>query len=145
MNAVAITSKDCGLAEWQIQLIASPRIAPRALAARLRPPWFVHVLLYASRVGNPFPFALPQGHAPAISDALLNPKRTQPIFLGRLRWSGKYGQLVLAPAYPRGGEAGDHLIFSFSAGGVSYAITLHSWAPLLQTVATLKRIVASTR
>lgn len=98
-------------------------------------------------IGNPLPFELPHGHAHAVTDALLNPRRTQPVSLGRVRWSGKYGQLVLAPAYPRGGEAGDHLIFSFSfsAGGVSYAITLHSWAPLVQTVAPLKRIVASAR
>jgi len=145
MNAVPITSRDCGLSEWQIQLSASPRIAPRALAARLRPPWFVHVLLYASRVENPFPFALPHRHAHAITDSLLNPRRTQPVALGWVRWSGKYGQLVLAPAYPRGGEAGSHLIFLFRARDVSYAITLHSWAPLVQTVATLKRIVASAR
>lgn len=143
LNAVPVTSKDCRLSEWQLQLLASPRIGPHALKARLRPPWFVHVLLYASRVGNPLPFALPRGPARPVRNALLDPKRTQPISLGSVRWSGRYGQLVLAPAYPRGGEAGDHLMFLFDARSMSYAITLHAWAPLTQTVATLKSIVAS--
>jgi hypothetical protein len=74
------------------------------------------------------------GGAHRVTDALLSPKRTGAVSLGWVRWYGKYGQLVLAPVYPVGGEWGGHLIFYVppNAHGVSYAITLHAWMPALR-------------
>lgn len=46
-----------------------------------------------------------------------------------MRWYGHYGQLVLAPLFPSGGEWGGHLILYLTAGRISYAITLHAWLP----------------
>jgi hypothetical protein len=77
-------------------------------------------------------------------DALLGPKRRQAVSFGQVRWYGQAGQLVLAPPYfAGGGPAGDHLEFCFRTHGVGYAITLHSWSPLAQVVATLKLLVRS--
>jgi len=62
--------------------------------------------------------------------------------LGQVRWYGQSGELVLAPPYfAGGGPVGDHLAFCFRADGVSHAITIHAWSPLVQVVATLKGMV----
>lgn len=67
-----------------------------------------------------------------VSDALLNPTRKRAVSLGWVRWYGEYGQLVLAPVFPFGGEWGGHLIFYFTSGRVSYAVTLHAWMAALR-------------
>jgi hypothetical protein len=41
-----------------------------------------------------------------------------------------HGQLVLAPTNINGGLWAGHLIFSYAAGGVDYAITLHAWVSM---------------
>lgn len=132
------------------------------------PPLHVHVDIDAS-VGSPADIGLggawPEG-AQRVTDALLNPKRNRAVSLGWVRWYGRYGQLVLAPVFPVGGEWGGHLIFYVppDVRGVSYAITLHAWMPALRltgsgvdrvvrfqsgpalphVIATLKAIVGST-
>jgi hypothetical protein len=76
--------------------------------------------------------------------ALLSPRRTRAVSLGPVRWYGQSGELVLAPPYfAGGGPVGDHLEFCFRADGIYYAITIHSWSPLAQVVATLKQWVGS--
>jgi hypothetical protein len=90
------------------------------------------------------PWPWPQGRPQPLTDGLLNPKRTRPIQLGWVQWAGHHGQLVLAPPLNFGGVVGDHLIFRFTARGINYAVTLHSWAPLAQALATLRDVVAST-
>ncbi len=78
-------------------------------------------------------------------DALPSPKRRHAVLFGSVKWSGQSGQLVLAPPYfAGGGPVGDHLEFCFRDNGIYYAITIHSWKPLAQAVATLKRWVGST-
>jgi hypothetical protein len=47
--------------------------------------------------------------------------------LGSVRWYGRRGRLVLNQPYPQGGPWGGHLVFSFTAERVNYAISLHSW------------------
>jgi hypothetical protein len=82
--------------------------------------------------------------AHAASDGLLSPNRRRAVSLGQVQWYGQPGQLTLAPPFARGGGmVGDHLEFCFLANGVNYAITLHSWPPLAQVVATLKGLVGS--
>jgi hypothetical protein len=90
------------------------------------------------------PWPWPQGLPQRITNALLNPKRTRPIPLGWVQWADHHGQLVLAPPLNFGGELGDHLIFRFTSGPINYAVTLHSWAPLPEAVATLRAVVTST-
>jgi hypothetical protein len=53
--------------------------------------------------------------------------------------------LVRAERLIFGGEMGDHLIFRWNAAGLNYAVSLHSWAPLREAVATLEVVVASAR
>jgi hypothetical protein len=133
---------------------------PEALL--VSPPVHLHIEIEASLGSLVGASQWPTGGKP-VSDALLSPKRTRPISLGWVHWYGKYGQLVLEPVYPFGGEWGGHLIFRFSAGRVSYAITLHAWMPavrlkgagsnrvirfqsgpaLPRVIATLKAIVGS--
>jgi hypothetical protein len=94
---------------------------------------------------------------------LLGEARTYAVSLGEVTWSGERGQLILAPAYPRGGEVGGHLEFCYSAKGVHYAVTLRAWTSVFRftvndthktlvlragassatVIATLRRIVAS--
>jgi hypothetical protein len=85
------------------------------------------------------------------------------VSLGWVPWHGKFGRLVLAPTNTTGGLWAGHLIFSYAANGVNYAISLHAWASkerlsghgvnrvfkfeagpaLPHVIATLKSIVAS--
>lgn len=79
-------------------------------------------------------------------DALLSPTRRRAVLFGHVDWYWRSGALVLAPPYfAGGGPVGDHLEFCFDARGVYYAITIHAWAPLAQTVATLRQWVGSER
>ena len=100
----------------------------------LSPPLHVHVEIFAS-LGSPANFGWPVASlrdAHPVSDALLDPTRTRAVSLGWVRWYGQYGQLVLAPVFPFGGEWGGHLIFYFTSGRVSYAVTLHAWMAALR-------------
>ena len=115
---------------------------------RTRPPQYIHIVLYAAR--GPldeklFPFAWPHDQPQPIRNTLLHPERQRPISLGSVRWGGHDGQLVLAPPLLYGGEVGDHLIVHWKAAGIEHAITLHSWTPLGEAVATLKALVVSAR
>lgn len=134
-------------------------------ALMMSPPFHVHVNIDAS-VGAPADIGLgvawPEG-AHRVTDELLNPNRTRAISLGWVRWYRRYGQLVFAPLFPSGGLWGGHLIYYFTSGRVSYAVTLHAWMPRLRitgsgvtrmitfqsgpalphAIATLKRIVGS--
>jgi hypothetical protein len=58
-------------------------------------------------------------------------------------WSGRRGTLLRAAPYPRGGIHGDHLVFRWREGRREYAVSLHAWKPLRETVATLDAIVTS--
>jgi hypothetical protein len=87
------------------------------------PGGIVHVVLYAGKLGGPkgthsgpsdsaFAFDWPKNHrASAIRNGLLREKRTEAVFLGRFRWAGRSGSLVLAPPEELGGIVGDHIVF----------------------------------
>ncbi len=105
------------------------------------PPLHVHVEIEASRGSLIGGGVWPTGAHP-VSDALLDPKRPRAVSLGWVRWYGEDGQLVLEPVFPFGGEWGGHLVFRFTAGHVSYAITLHAWMPALRlTAAGINRVI----
>jgi hypothetical protein len=102
---------------------------PEALL--ISPPVHVHIEIEASLGSLIGAASWPRGAHP-VSDKLLSPKRRHAVSLGWVRWYGRYGQLVLEPVYPFGGEWGGHLIFRFAVGRVRYAITLHAWMPAIR-------------
>jgi hypothetical protein len=99
-------------------------------AMLLAPPVHVHIEIEAS-LGSMGATSWPRG-AHSVTDALLSPRREHASSLGWVHWYGRYGQLVLEPVYPFGGEWGGHLVFHFTAGRATYAITLHSWMPAVR-------------
>jgi hypothetical protein len=104
-----------------------------------RPPRFVHVSLYASERSVPALFGL-RGwcsgrRKPLADDTLLARGRTRGACLGR--------QLALMPPFPHGGELGGHLVLHRRRAGAELAVTLHAWAPLRETAATLRAVAAS--
>jgi len=157
LRGVPITSGTCRYQTWSLEVGAPAGLPPdappgipgkRLGSGRTRPPQYVHIIIYAVRgplEQKLFPFAWPHDQAQAIRNDLLRPKRRRPISLGSVRWAGHDGQLVLAPPLLFGGEVGDHLIFRWKAAGIEHAVSLHSWAPFKEAVATLKAVVASAR
>jgi hypothetical protein len=110
-----------------------------------RPPAMLHFELSAARGRRQvLAFAWPRGAAVHPRDGLVREKRGRPLGLGDAVWGGRRGSLVLAPPWPGGGSQGNHLIFRWRAGGVTYFVGLHAWEPFLETVSTLRRMVEST-
>jgi hypothetical protein len=119
------------------------------------PGGIVHVVLYAGKLGGPkgthsgpsdsaFAFDWPKNHrASAIRNGLLREKRTEAVFLGRFRWAGRSGSLVLAPPEELGGIVGDHIVFRWREGNVEYALSLHAWEPFIEAVASLRAVTES--
>jgi hypothetical protein len=91
---------------------------------RNRPPRLSHVVVAAGTEGE------------ALQGIRARPLRD-------VDWSGRQGTLVRAAPYPRGGLHGSHLVFRWQEGRREYAVSLHTWAPLAETVATLRAVVAS--
>jgi hypothetical protein len=111
-----------------------------------RPPTMLHFELSGARGDRArqlFPFGWPRGAAVAARNGLVREKRRAPLGLGEAVWGGHRGSLALAPPWPGGGSQGNHLIFRWRAGGVTYFLGLHSWEPFLETVSTLRRMVKS--
>jgi hypothetical protein len=110
----------------------------------VRPPVWSHIAIYAGNLASAFGFRYPtHGKRVAHLDGLFAKARTRAIFLGSYTWAGKQGTVVLAPAYPGGGEQGDHLIFRWHRFRVGFAVGLHGWEPLSQAFATLRAMVRS--
>ncbi len=71
----------------------------------------------------------------------VNVNRSQPVSFGVRRWNARRGILYLAPPYIHGGMLADHVVFQWRRSGRMYVISLHSWWPLPETVATLRAMV----
>jgi hypothetical protein len=133
---ITIASSRCTLPVWSYEVFAplpdqtagtqvrawdgrewfSPSYAP------MDPPsYHVHVDIQAA-VGSGTPSTASPSFAKAqtarrVTDVLLNPSRSRAVSFGRVRWIGKYGELVLAPTGPNdGGEEAGHLLFYLRAG-----------------------------
>lgn len=131
-SLVALTSESCRTALWSL------------MGAPSGPAPIGHVVISASLDAwqCTWPHEL---RAPSPNDRLLTLRGRRAVSFGQVRWYGQSGQLVLAPPYfAGGGPMGDHLAFCFHKDGVDYAITIHSWRPFAQVVATLKSLVGST-
>jgi hypothetical protein len=109
-----------------------------------RPPGMLHFELSAARGRRQvLAFAWPRGRSVPVRNGLVREKRKQPLLLGSPSWNGRRGSLVLAPSYPLGGSQGNHVIFRWRAGGVTYFLGLHSWEPFVECVSTLRRMTGS--
>lgn len=102
-----------------------------------RPPATVHVV-----VSEGWGVLLDQRRA-RIRDGLLEQRRRAPISLGRVRWAGKRGDLVLAPPFPRGGIEANHLRFTWQEGRTIYGVSLHGWEPFTEVRPVLRAVVES--
>jgi hypothetical protein len=106
------------------------------------PPRFLHVNVHAGDLRQAFPFEWPM-EATALPDPIPK-KRRKSILLENVTWFGKEGSLILAPSFPAGGIDGDHVIFRWHEAGDEYAISIHAWAPLTETVNALRAVIGST-
>jgi hypothetical protein len=116
--------------------------------ARNRPPRMVHLVVYVASQTLPsdvlFAELWPHDEpARAPRNGLMRLPRKRAVYLGRIRWAGKTGELVLAPPFPLGGMNSNHLAFRWRASGREHAVTLHGWEPFLETIGTLRAVVGS--
>jgi hypothetical protein len=102
-----------------------------------RPPATVHLVVSE---GWGVLLDLRRGH---VRDGLLEQRRRAPISLGRVRWAGKRGDLVLIPPFPRGGIESNHLLFTWQQGGTIYGVSLHGWEPFTEVRPVLRAVVQS--
>lgn len=103
-----------------------------------RPPATVHLV-----VSEGWGARLAQGRGVRAGDGLLEARRRAPLFLGRVRWAGKRGDLVLVPPFPRGGIEANHLLFVWQQGGAGYGVSLHGWEPFSEVPGVLRAVVES--
>jgi hypothetical protein len=109
-----------------------------------RPPRLVHLVVLGGREAGNLAFEWPPpGHAVTLEDGLFARQRHRALFFGERNWGRRLGELALAPPYPRGGIAGNHLVFRWREEGSYYAVTLHGWEPFLETAPALRALVAS--
>jgi hypothetical protein len=114
------------------------RGAPRP--GRTAPPWRAHITLVAGDVEHVAPFVYPR-RISLPSDRLLRAPRKVAYSFGPRRWHGQTGTLYLAPPFLFGGQLGNHLVYRWRVGRIEYAVTLHAWLPIAQSIATLREVV----
>jgi hypothetical protein len=116
--------------------------APRDDPSANAPPAFAHVVLEA---GGPR-FLIDFGGIAAtasLTDSLLQQPRSGAVLIGKRKWGGREGRLLLAEPFPGGGAHGDHLVFQWRRHGVIHRISLHAWVPAKKSEKTLETIVSS--
>jgi hypothetical protein len=109
-----------------------------------RPPRFVGWFLMSGRLGRLLPtiFPRPDGPGTPPRNGQADAPRRHTLLLGRMRWGGLSGQLLLAPSGGRGALVYFHyLVFRWRAAGSEVAIGLHAWEPFRETVETLHTMV----
>jgi hypothetical protein len=152
MTVVPLASKACRFAQWSYLTYGLPVPGMEnggvTSASELTPPppYFVHVLVYGTTDASALGFALPGGRRTALTDSLLqrtNSRRA--VLIGHVRWAGRPGELILAPSFPRGGEMGSHLIFSYRRGRVYCGISLHPWPSVYRFRVDYNRVDRAVR
>jgi hypothetical protein len=111
-----------------------------------RPPIFGNTVVLGGRfmqlIRRAFP---PSGAKPVvIRNGIANGVRRRPIVLGTRRWSGIQGDLSLTPTvYSELGELSDLVVFRWRDALGEHAVGVNVWEPLIDSVATLRAIVAT--
>jgi hypothetical protein len=114
------------------------------LSHRNAPPRFVHINVIASPVDHPLAFKWPTRATIALEDLENVPrKRNEPLLIGAYTWTGRKGEVALAPSFPAGGIEGDHLIFRWVEAATAYSISLHAWRPVVKCFNSLRAVVKS--
>lgn len=108
-----------------------------------RPPALVHVEIAAGRPGTNVASEWTAGENVRPRNGLVRRARKNALSLGRARWGGRAGEILLGPPFPAGGSLGNHLVFRWRERGLEYLVTLHAWEPLMETVKTLRAMVES--
>jgi hypothetical protein len=110
-----------------------------------RPPKGAHITVAAGAVSRLTPYTDPKAatNVVQLSDRVRRADRSKPVSFGSRRWNDLQGILYLAPPYLHGGQLGDHLVFQWTRSGQTYVVSLHAWAPLPETAATLRAMVAT--
>jgi hypothetical protein len=109
---------------------------------RNRPPRMAHVVATAGSVERLASFQEPRGETgEPVRDGLMLRTRNAPVSFGRALWAGRSGALYLMPPFPHGGMLGNHLVFSWGQEKRPFALSLHAWEPLTESVATLHAMV----
>jgi len=108
-----------------------------------RPPKGAHITVAAGAVWRLTPYADPDRRSRSVqlTEKVRRASRTRPVSFGHRGWHGRKGILYLAPSYPDGGMLGDHLVFQWGRGNHLRVVSLHAWAPLEETAATLRAMV----
>jgi hypothetical protein len=115
---------------------------------RNRPPRFVGWFLMSGHLKRVLPAIYPRLTGPGTRprNGQAETPRRRALSLGRMRWGGRTGQLVLAPS--DGPEAlvyFHYLVFRWRQAGREVAIGLHAWEPFRETVQTLHAMVDRLR
>ena len=106
------------------------------------PPKGAHVAVAAGAVWRLTPYLDPSARTRAVPlSTPVDVNRTRPVSYGVRTWNGRRGVLYLAPPYIYGGMLGDHLVFQWQHGRRTYVVSLHTWWPLAETLASLKAMV----
>ena len=107
---------------------------------RNRPPRVSHVVVEAGRSDFLIDLGDPSPTATDLED-LVEQRRSESYVVSHRAWPGR--ELILAESFPGGGAHGDHLVWRRERGGITQVVSLHVWAPVAETVHTLRAIVRS--
>lgn len=120
---------------------------PRNSARRDRPPRFVHVVIEAGDLADAYPFEMPDEGTTriALRDGLLEKRRTQPLLVGEDKWGGVQGLVVLMPGFEEAPTIhANHVMFFAQVTNGQFAISVHAWRPVAESLEALRAIVEST-
>jgi hypothetical protein len=135
---------------------SGPYESPR----RNRPPGFIHVVVQGGDLSDAFEtFTYSESRIVSAADGVMRSAERRRLgalgqsgetpmglFFGERRWSGRHGDLILAPPFTYTDSIhADHLIFLWRSDGTAYAVSLHAWEPFTEAVATLRAVVSSVR
>ena len=108
---------------------------------RNSPPRFVHLIIWGGDLERAWPWRRPGG--PSRIEGEPPHEREHATLLATPRWTDEEGDLVLAPSYPSGGMNGEHLMYMWTEEETEFALSLHAWDPISETIGALRAIVRS--